>query len=425
MEPTPDERLVLISTDGHCGADLWGYKPYLETRYHELFDEWAATFSDAWAEDIDLTRPADNRAGVASINAPLSWDSAARLEYLDAQHIAAEVLFPNTAPPFYPSGALTAAGPVNAEEHELRSAGLRAHNRWLADFCADAPDRRAGFAQVFLDDIEASVDEVRWAASAGLRGVHIPNDHMQKMASLYYPRLDPLWAVCAELDMPVHRHASFVTESVREGGPASALIGMVEIEYYPIRAIGHMILSGVFERHPDLKYVTTELGRACEVPPFLARLDGMLTHGLNEGSPLYETVVDAITALHRTPSEYFASNCYLAGPTNDLRTAWASSVPNVMWGADIPHSEGTAPYTVEALRATLWDVPTEDLRVLLSTRAADLYGFDLEALGTIAGRIGPSVEEVHTPLAPEDRPLYPEQSRSAIFNDRRAGVATS
>jgi len=33
-----DRRLVLISTDGHAGADLWDYKPYLESRYHEQFD---------------------------------------------------------------------------------------------------------------------------------------------------------------------------------------------------------------------------------------------------------------------------------------------------------------------------------------------------------------------------------------------------
>ena len=120
-----EHHQILFSTDGHCGADLWGYKPYLERRYHDEFDVWASNFHDAWAEETDQDRPANHRVGVASMMAPLNWDAQMRLEYLDDQGIAAEVLFPNTAPPFYPSGALTAPGPRSKEEYELRSAGLR------------------------------------------------------------------------------------------------------------------------------------------------------------------------------------------------------------------------------------------------------------------------------------------------------------
>src|SRR3974390_543102 len=101
------DRYIVISTDGHCGADLRDYKPYLEARYHDAFDSWAEGFHDAWAEELDQERPVNNRAGVASAAAPLNWDSRLRNEYIDGQGIAAEVLFPNTPPPFYPSGVLT------------------------------------------------------------------------------------------------------------------------------------------------------------------------------------------------------------------------------------------------------------------------------------------------------------------------------
>ena len=92
------------------------------------------------------------------------------------------MLFPNTTPPFYPSGAVTAPGPRSQEEYELRFAGVKAHNRWLADFVSEAPERWAGFAQLFLDDVDAAVAEVRWAADNGFRGVLLPNDHVQRMA---------------------------------------------------------------------------------------------------------------------------------------------------------------------------------------------------------------------------------------------------
>jgi predicted TIM-barrel fold metal-dependent hydrolase len=417
MSSSGEQRQILISTDGHCGADVRDYKPYLEARYHDAFEGWANAFHDVWAEATDQDRPANHRVGIASAQAPLNWDARLRLEYLDSQGIAAEVLFPNTAPPFYPSGALTAPGPRSAEEYELRSAGLRAHNRWLADFCREAPERWAGFAQVFLDDIDDAVAEVRWAKEAGLRGVLLPNDHVLKMANLYYPHYDPLWAACADVGLPVHRHTNFPTESVLEGGNASALVGMIEMQFYVVRAIGHMILSGVFERHPDLKFVITEITSASEVPAYVGRLDMMMKMSLGEETPLVEHIGEAVAALKKLPSEYFASNCSIAGPTHDLRQAHDLGCPNLMWGADVPHAEGTSPYTLAAIRTVMWDLPEDDLRALLSTRAAELYRFDLEQLQSVADRIGPTLDEITTPLPAEQRPRYPQDTRCTVFRD--------
>jgi len=92
-----------------------------------------------------------------------------RLAETESQGLVAEVLFPNTIPPFFAQGNLTALEP-NAADYERRWAGLQAHNRWLADFCAKAPGRRAGIAQIMLHDIPAAVAEVRWAKENGLTG---------------------------------------------------------------------------------------------------------------------------------------------------------------------------------------------------------------------------------------------------------------
>lgn len=408
-------RQVLISSDGHAGADLLDYKPYLARRWHDEFDAWATNFRDAWVEENDQDRPVNQRLGVASAGAPLNWDGPLRLEHLDEQGIAAEVLFPNTSPPFYPSGALTSPGPRTSDEFDRRFAGLRAHNRWMADFCRQAPDRWAGFAQVFLDDIDAAVAEVHWAKEVGLRGILLPADHVLKLANLYYPHLDPLWAACAEVGLPIHRHASFPTESVWEGGDASALVGMVETQFFSIRSLGHLILSGAFERHPDLVFVLTEITAAVELPGYLARLDGLAGLGLGAGTPLYEHIKDALAALTRKPSEYFATNCFVAGPTHDLRPAHDLGTPNLMWGADVPHAEGTSPYTLEVLRTTMSDLPEDDITALLSTRAADVYGFDLASLQDLADRIGPTMAEIQTPLPPEERPRFPEDTRCTVF----------
>ena len=327
---------IVISTDGHCGADLWEYKSYLEQRYHDAFDPWAHSFHDAWADELDQERPVDNRSGVASAATSLNWDSQLRLDYIDSQGIAAEVLFPNTAPPFYPSGVFTSPAPRSREEYELRFAGLRAHNRWLADFCSEAPERRAGFAQVFLDDIDEAVAEVRWAKENGLRGVLLPGDHVLKMVNLYYPHYEPLWAACAELELPLHRYAGAPTESVYEGGEATQLVHFVEIQFYTSRAISHLIFSGVFERHPDLRFVTTEIARAAELARDLTKMDMMYKlRDMGAGTPFYPHVKDALGKLQRTPSEYFTTNCYVGGP-HDLRATRDVGVPNLMWGGTSP-----------------------------------------------------------------------------------------
>ncbi len=417
------QRQIVISTDGHCGADLWDYKPYLERGYHEAFDLWADNFHDVWADELDQDRPVNNRSGVASAVTPLNWDSPLRLNYVDSQGIAAEVLFPNTAPPFYPSGVFTSPSPRSGEEYQLRFAGLRAHNRWLADFCSEAPERRAGFAQIFLDDIDDAVAEVRWAKENGLRGVLLPGDHVLKMVNLYYPRYEPLWAACAELELPIHRHAAAPTESVYEGGEASQLVHFVEIQFYTSRAISHLIFAGVFERHPDLLFVTTEIASAAEIARDLIKMDMMYKlRDMGTGTPFYPHVKDALAKLKRAPSEYFASNCYVAGP-HDLRAARDAGIPNLMWGADIPHAEGTGPFTVEALRATLCDVPQPERDELLAQRAARVYQFDLDRLRPVAERIGPTVTQLETPLAPGSQPKYPEETCCSVF--RALPVGTS
>jgi predicted TIM-barrel fold metal-dependent hydrolase len=187
-----------------------------------------------------------------------------------------------------------------------------------------------------------------------------------------------------------------------------------------------MILSGAFERHPDLVFVVTEITSAAEIPTYLAKLDAMTT-GLNmgEGTPLREHVADALAALRRTPSEYFASNCYIAGPTHDLRQAYDLGTPNLMWGADVPHAEGTSPYTIEAVRLMLHDLPDHALDELLATRAAAIYGFDLDELQSVADRIGPTREEIRTPLARAELPRFPEDTRCTIFSHALTSLATT
>jgi predicted TIM-barrel fold metal-dependent hydrolase len=413
-------RYAVVSSDTHAGADLLDYKPYLDREFRDDFDLWAATFTDGWGaidtEQMD-TDDENLRVGPASFMSPYNWDSDRRLAHLDGEGIAAEVIFPNTVPPFYPCGVITAPAPTTEAEYRRRWAGARAHNRWLVDFCNAVPGRRAGLAQVFLTDVDDAIAELRWAKDAGLAGVLLPSDHHRQLVNLFETRLDPFWAVCTELDLPVHRHSITVGDAeTPETGPAAPAIGLYESSWFAQRCLSHLTLGGVLHRHPELKFVFTEVGCAW-VTGALAALDAFYEGARTKGSVVYPFSHRAVEGQEMLPSEYFRRNCYLGASimiAADVELRKAIGADRIMWGADYPHHEGTWPHTEMALRLNFSGVSEEDVRTMTSTSAAHLYGLDLDFLQTVADKIGPTVQEVAKPVPAEE---IPENSMCLTFID--------
>jgi predicted TIM-barrel fold metal-dependent hydrolase len=402
---------TLISCDAHAGADLLDYRPYLAKELHDDFDAWVATYQeDAWAKiDTEMVDTDDPylKAGVASFLSPYNWDSDKRLAHMDEEGIAAEVIFPNTVPPFYPRGIISAPAPTNAEEYRYRWAGIQAHNRWLADFCALAPARRGGLAQVFLDDIDDAVREVHWAREAGLLGMLIPADHSQKLVNLYERRLDPFWAACAETRMPVTRHTIFVgPPETPESGPATDGIGMLEVMPFFRRGLPHLLMGGVFERFPELKVVFTETFSNW-VPEDLMILDRTWQMAFVRGTAPYANVRRAAVELKKPPSEYFKTNVWIGisvATRREVSARQTVGVDRLLWGSDYPHHEGSWPRTKLAMRWMFSDVPEDEVRAMTSENTAQVYGFDLERLQTIADKIGPTPDELQRPVTAEELP---------------------
>ncbi|GAA4553730.1 amidohydrolase family protein [Pseudonocardia xishanensis] len=409
------QKYTVISADCHAGAEISTYRRYLEAEWHSEFDDWVNAFSDPWVSvDAD---PAEFTIGVASASSSANWDSGQRMRQLEDDGIVAEVIFPNTTPPFFPSGVFTAAAPSSRREYERRWAGLRAHNRWLAEFCSDVPGRRAGVAQVFLNDVDDAVAEVRWAKEAGLTGgILLPADSLVQLAPVYHASYDPLWAVCAELGMPVHRHASLPGDPTVEGDPAITAIGLIEGRFFTRRALAHLVFGGVFDRFPTLMFVLTEAGIEW-VPAHLRELDAVYGSARMDGTLANTFAGAAANALRRRPSEYLATNCYLGASFMSAAEAPVSrqiGVDRVMWGSDYPHSEGTYPFSIQALQMAFGSMTYAETRSILTDTPATVYGFDRQALEHVADRVGPRVDAVHG--APMPVPRFPEESLSPAFS---------
>jgi len=113
----------------------------------------------------------------------------------------------------------------------------------------------------------------------------------------------------------------------------------------------------------------------------------------------------------KKPSEYMTSNVFLgasfAGPVAVAEAVQENYVANVIWGTDYPHGEGTYKYperadepsmTRQYMRWTFANNPAEVLLAILGENGIRAYGLDRAALAAVAARIGPTIDEVTTPL---------------------------
>jgi len=161
----------------------------------------------------------------------------------------------------------------------------------------------------------------------------------------------------------------------------------------PRRPMWQLMLGGVFDRHPDLKLVLTEI-RLDWIPATLRHLDA-----------IYDEHAANLPA-KKKPSEYWPTNC-LAGASfihkAEVGMRHEIGVETVLFGRDFPHPEGTWPNTRDYLRDAFAGVPEHDLRLMLGENAINFFGLDRDRLTEIAKRIGPTVEDI-TGEAPDVRP---------------------
>ncbi|MGH3170450.1 MAG: amidohydrolase family protein [Trebonia sp.] len=382
-------RHVVISADCHAGADLTRYRDYLDPAFTDHFDRWAA----------DRTVPGEDMKGGSR-----NWDSSRRLAELEADGVVAEVLYPGTVPPFFSASSLAdgqdkadaAAGP------RRRWAGLTAHNRWLAEFCQEAPGRRAGVFQITLHDIDVAVDEVRWARESGLTGgVLLPGTPPGAgVPPLYHSRYDRLWSACEELGVPVNCHGGGAGPRTGDT-PADDMFFRLDMRWWDMSRFRNLILGGVLDRHPRLKVVFTGSGIGW-IPQELRAMDQLFDSTRSGGARA------ALGGLTMRPGEYWHRQCY-AGATlahpDEIAIRHKVGVGKILWGSGYPHPEASYPFSKAAVRAAFQGVPDPDAERMLAGNAASLYGFDLDRLRGIAERAGPAHDEVSAGIDPATLPL--------------------
>lgn len=212
----------------------------------------------------------------------------------------------------------------------------RLANDRLAETVQRHPTRFAGLASFAPQDIKASVREIERArGELGLHGL-VVNSHTNDE---YYDdeKYWPIFEAAEATDSAIYIHprapSKHLAGACEKYAMDAALWGYgIEVGTHVVR----LILSGLFDRFPDLRIVIGHMGEA--VPFWLWRIDYM--HKVREGQ-------SGINKLSLTPSETFKRNFAIttSGQENPLALDYCVRMlgaENVMWAIDYPY-QPTAP----------------------------------------------------------------------------------
>jgi predicted TIM-barrel fold metal-dependent hydrolase len=421
-------RVTVVSVDTHIGPLMSQLREYCPEGLLDDFDAFVGSLPEdpIGASLSAMLDPPEIEAYRWNAQALGHHDAGARIADMDRDGVACEVVFHSSANgqplPFARHLALrdrlSRRGDTDdGAAVELEQAGIRMFNRWLADYCSVEPARHVGVCQLSMRDIDASIDDVVWAHEHGINAVNFPAPS-SALPTFDDPVWDRFFAVCAERGMVLDTHIGGGEQSLYAGfePPAFSPVFMMENPWLGRRGIWQLIFSGVFDRHPDLRFVLTELP-GMWWDPTVRDMDAVFVN------PMTRRVREFLA---RKPSEYMATNVFMGASFQSRQEAEMAIMTGhdtrLMWGSDYPHPEGTWMYSEHpatdpsltrlSLANTFHDLPEAPIRRMTGENAIACFGLDDGALARVAERIGPDLEDLQRE---PDLSAVPERYRGSGF----------
>jgi predicted TIM-barrel fold metal-dependent hydrolase len=291
-------------------------------------------------------------------------DPEKRLAEQDVDGISGEVMYPSLS-------MFTFA----VEDNAIKEAAFQRHNDWVFDYCSPNPDRLIGIGCLPVPDVDACIREVKRAGNKGVRGFSIPS-HAPIDQSYADPIYDPLWAILQDMDLPITMHIFTGTSfdcglPPHWGTPGGTVKGYTLSHTTVVNSTIDIIMSGVLERFPRLKFVLAEFETGW-VAHFKQRFD----------HAAYRTPWELDKSLTMKPSEYFDRNFWVTfeDDIHGIQTRHDIGIDNMVWGNDYPHHDSIWPNSMSILDDVLSGVPDDEREKMVWSNVVDLYNIDLSKL---------------------------------------------
>ena len=268
-----------------------------------------------------------------------SFNSKDRSEALDLLGVQSQLVFP-TSPNVWLESL------EHGDDIDMLYSVAEATNRAQIDFCSD-DKRLLPVTYIPLANIDRSIEIAKLAIQSGSSALLIPWA-CPKNHSTSHIGFEPVWSMAEESGIPILFHvgsADFVLPKAHSlngmpkvkdfhGGEENfRSISYMAISSGPMQALSLLILDGVLERHPHLKFGVIELGSVW-VPGFMKQLDSAF-----EAFSRHE---ERLQGLSLKPSEYINRQVrvtpYPTEPTGWVIKEAGSDI--FMFSSDYPHVEG-------------------------------------------------------------------------------------
>jgi predicted TIM-barrel fold metal-dependent hydrolase len=297
-------------------------------------------------------------------------DPKARLEVMDECGIDAQVIFPSTI-------GLGGQDLAMVDDEALCRLTVEMYNDRQAQIQEESGNRLLPLPLMPAWSVETCVAEARRVSALGARGVNMTSDPQDLGApDLASTEWDPFWETCVEEHLPVHFHIGASVTAMGFYGKYAwpshhpnvrLAIGGTLLFIGNARVVTNVILSGMFDRHPDLQMVSVESG--CGWVPFILEA---LDYEMAENAP------DELRALKKKPSEYFRSNLFATywfennyGKLADLVAAVGED--SILFETDFPHPTCLYPSPLESVVERVAELTPDARRKIMGENARKLY----------------------------------------------------
>lgn len=307
---------------------------------------------------------------------PGCYDPKARVQDMDVDGVQAACCYPSF--PGFAGGSLAKAG-----DKELARLCVAAWNDFnLEEWYAFAPDRFIPLAMVPYWNVDETVTEIRRVAAAGAKGITFPESPVPLgLPSFHSDHWEPLWNALEETNLPISLHfgsSGFVPSFGLAGQSTDKLISgemkddapfAVAISLFATNlmwTVSDLLLSGVLQKHPGLKFVLAEGGIGW-MPYIRERVDYTW-----ERHRWYQDI-----DFDQRPSELMDKHFWGCFIDDQFGVAVRDliGIDRITCEIDYPHSDSLWPNSRKHYTELFLDVPDDDVHKMVELNARELYNF--------------------------------------------------
>jgi predicted TIM-barrel fold metal-dependent hydrolase len=304
---------------------------------------------------------------------PGAIDMTARLEMMDREGVYAQIAFTNGVP--------ADLGPQSStDDVDLRLECMKLYNSYLAHEQTASGNRVFPMAILPVWDIKQAVREIERLTDMGIVGFSV-QDHPEKhydVPGYLHADWQPFWEAMDSTGAVLNFHLggggvfnAFDAPWVEFGFERNLAITASLFFMTNGISLSNFVMSGIFDRYPNLKMVSTE-GGVGWIPFLLESLEYQMD----------EMVVSERAMAKRRPTEYFKDHVYgcFWFERHGLKSfVEALGDRNLLVETDFPHPTCLWPspmqYLAESVKQAGWSEQT--IRRAFQDNAAELYGIEV------------------------------------------------